>query len=632
VKLKRLRFYVLAGLVLGELFYVGAFEWAARGGHLARWINPRPERSHLAFRSAHSYFPFRITLEGLDLSVQTPRLQWRLRSETASGWIPPLPLLLRRLRVEAARLEGAELGLRRRAETPPDPAFRDPGLPPGANLPASDAEVRWLAPRPAWSFEFPRLTATRIRGIRLEQVGLTGELQARGGFSIRRRSEAEVGRSRIELSAGTLTLEGIPVAHRLHGALAFSTSPYAYRTHRGLDALPFLDAAATLEGEIAVGTLLGRYLARAPWIEVDDSPAVFDAALELRRGVLVEGSHLHTGISPRSVRLFGFEARGASQVRFDVRSDEAGGRADLLLTVDDYELRRGPAGPAVVGGSGLSVLATTRDLRPRGLPDDGKVRIDLGQAQILDLAGFSDLLPPSAGLELAGGQGEVHGSLEASLGGRGGGGSDGKGGAGTAIGSLTARVRDATLVSNGVRFRGGFSLDLPLASRDLAARAFDLAGARMELVDFAAVAAPDAAPPEAGGWWGRAELASGELRLVDPATADGTFAIHLRDTVPLVGLYATRKDLPKWVERLFEEKDVRATGSFAYRKPELTIEDLTARFENWGFDAKLELRKDRRRGLLLLEWRKLALGVRIDGDQRTYKLRDARGWFAREQL
>ncbi len=109
-------------------------------------------------------------------------------------------------------------------------------------------------------------------------------MQAAGGFAIRRRSEAEVASSRLEVTAGTLELAGAPLAQGLQGALTFSTAPYAYREHRGLEALPFLDSSATLSGEILAGPLLRSYLARAPWLDFEDSATAFDATLEMRRG------------------------------------------------------------------------------------------------------------------------------------------------------------------------------------------------------------------------------------------------------------------------------------------------------------------------------------------------------------
>ena len=132
-----------------------------------------------------------------------------------------------------------------------------------------------------------------------------------------------------------------------------------------------------MTGEIFPGPLLASYLARAPWLEFEDSQTVFDAALEMRQGRLLEGSHLHTEKTVRTLRFFGFEASGQALLDFDVRRDASGGHADLALGFDDFELRKGTAAEAVVGGTGLSLLATTRDLRAGGLPDDARIRIDL---------------------------------------------------------------------------------------------------------------------------------------------------------------------------------------------------------------------------------------------------------------
>ncbi|MEO8196675.1 MAG: hypothetical protein ABI689_08130 [Thermoanaerobaculia bacterium] len=626
MKLRRRHLFLLAGLALGELFYVGAFEWVARSGQLAGWINRRPDRVRMEFAAAHSYFPFLVTLQKLDLAVQTARVQWHLTADETRGWIAPLPLLARRFRVETARAVGVEFAVRRRFDTAGEP------LPPSEFLPAIGEFAGEQKPprtgtllRPVWSFEFPRLTAHEVRSLWLEQLRVTGEMEAKGGFSIRRRLQAEVEASRIEVQAGTLTLAGQPLAGEVRGSVAISSVPYEYRDHRGLAALPYLDAAAQLDGTAFAGTLLRNYLARMPWIEFEDAQIPFHADLKMRRGTLVAGSSFSTEKAPQAVQFFGFEARGTAMVRFDVRHDTAGERAELDLRYDDFELRRSAAGLAVVAGSGLSLFATTRDLRAGGLPDDGRVRLDLGQAHVVDLAGFSDLFPPSAGLVIAGGKGEVHGRLDVDR--------------ESAKGAVAARLTRVKLVSNGVTFTGGLALDLPIVSHDLSGRQFDLAGAQLVLTDFlpspvagAAGNSGSTAKPEAPGWWGRVTLERSRLHLVDPASAQGRFSIQMRDSIPLVRLYASRKDLPGWFERLLEEPDVQARGEYSYTRPELRITGLAARFEHWGFAADLELGKETRRGLLLIEWRKLAVGVRMEGEKRTFKLAGAREWFAKEKL
>ncbi len=646
MKLRRTLLFLLAGLVLGELLYVGAFEWAARSGRLARWLSARPDKFRMEFASAHSYFPFRVSIEKLDLAVQSTRVQWHLTADTVDGWIAPVPLLARRFRVEQAAATGVEFALRRRFDATGKPLPASEFLPSIGEFSAPMKPQRTGTPwKPLWNFEFPRLAVSEVRGLWLEQLRVEGDMKAAGGFSIRRRREAEVEEGRIEIRRGVLTLAGQPLAGAVEGNVGISSAPYEYREHRGLASLPFFDATAKLEGSAFAGALLSRYLSRMPWIEFDDGPIPFHSDLRMRRGTLVAGSSLFTDKAAHAIRFFGFEARGIAELHFDVHREAAGDRAEFALRYDKFELRRRREGPAVIAGSGLSLVASTLDLRPAGLPDDGKVRLDLGKAHIVDLAGFSDLIPTSAGLALAGGKGKVQGGLDIDQ--------------NSAQGELQARLTDVALISNGVRFTGGLELELPMKSRDLPRRHFDLSGAKLELTGFLPsvaagsdgadgsdgsdgsdasdvperlkLAAEEARAP-APGWWATVTLSPTSLRLVDPATAAGQFTVRMRDSIPLVQLYATRKDLPGWVERLLVEPDVEARGEYSYTRPELLITNFKARFEHWGFEADLELGKKLRRGLLLLEWRKLAVGVQMEGTDKTFKLTGAREWFEQQKL
>ena len=160
MKVRRTALLLLAGLALGELFYVGAFEWAARSGRLERWINRRPDKAQLTFRNAHSWFPFRIALEGLDLAVQTPRLQWRLKCDEVSGWIAPAPLLARRCASRISRRHGCRVPAAPPRDSPPDTAVREEHLPPMPAFPLAGTPPLSRPAGRAWNFEFPRVRAT----------------------------------------------------------------------------------------------------------------------------------------------------------------------------------------------------------------------------------------------------------------------------------------------------------------------------------------------------------------------------------------------------------------------------------------------------------------------------------------
>jgi hypothetical protein len=52
-------------------------------------------------------------------------------------------------------------------------------------------------------------------------------------------------------------------------------------------------------------------------------------------------------------------------------------------------------------------------------------------------------------------------------------------------------------------------------------------------------------------------------------------------------------------------------------------------FSNGEAKAELDLARERRRARLLLSWRRVDLGVEIDGAERDLHLRRAREWYER---
>ena len=129
--------------------------------------------------------------------------------------------------------------------------------------------------------------------------------------------------------------------------------------------------------------------------------------------------------------------------------------------------------------------------------------------------------------------------------------------------------------------RSDHGISQPETSADLDRHTFDLAGTRLDLADFRSPQAEAAgplpaatAPASARGWWAHFELAEGHLKTSPTPTVQGRFTVHLRDSVPLVGLFETRKNLPHWVERLLTVQDIRAGGTIAWSRSETSLDNL----------------------------------------------------------
>ena len=97
----------------------------------------------------------------------------------------------------------------------------------------------------------------------------------------------------------------------------------------------------------------------------------------------------------------------------------------------------------------------------------------------------------------------------------------------------------------------------------------------------------------------------------------------MRDSAPLVALYSARKDLPDWLAKRLFDTDVGGTASIDWRRGAFTIPDLKTAVNETRIEASYDAQGTRRRGRLLVEWRKLALGVELADGRRQYHLRKA---------
>ena len=627
----------LWSLAILELAYVLAFEWAARSGNLGDWINRRPEKMAISFASAHSYFPFWIRATGLELHGQTPRQRWRLRAERVGGWISPFGLFERTVRFSRADAEGGEFWLRREQPSPAGPEeaavakAREARMPPLAALPPL-AVPRPATTRPKWSFELPHIAASGFREVWLGQLRLDGAIAARGSFSMYSGRELEVGVSRIEFSGIRAAIGDAEVGRELAGSVDLSIARYPFKEKRGREAFPYVSGRADLLGKLAERELLALFLQRAPWLSFGETPGELTGHLEVEGGRVAPGTHAEFVHPDLETSAFGFRATGDARIDFTLQPDAGGGGqlAELVVKYNDFTVHSGEEARSQIVGSGLTVVATTPALELGAILDSTRVRIDLGTARIPDLAAFNSWIPASSGLTLAGGDGTLTGSLDADLAAN-----DAHGEFRAAIDAAKVRFRDLDLA-------GSVRVAVLVPSGDLDRRVFDLAGTRLELADFrspqaeaagpAATAVPAVTATGADGWWAHLELAEGRLTMPPAATLRGRFAVNLRDSVPLVGLFETRKELPRWVERLLTVQDIRAGGTLAWSPAETALDDLSTQFRKATIRARLRLGREAKRGVLMVEWHRLALGLRVDNRQKNWKLVGVRKWFETADL
>ena len=102
--------------------------------------------------------------------------------------------------------------------------------------------------------------------------------------------------------------------------------------------------------------------------------------------------------------------------------------------------------------------------------------------------------------------------------------------------------------------------------------------------------------------------------------------------MPFIGLFETRRNLPRWVERLLTVHDLQAESGFAYADETFTLDEFSMPFKKATIRARVRFGAEHKTGILLVGWRKLGLGLRFDDERRRLKLLRARDWYAAQGL
>lgn len=587
-----------------------AFDRFERSGRLAALVNRRPDKVVVSWSSVSSPWPGWFEVRDLRVAGRTPRLRWEVAADSASGALAPLPLLLRELRFDGVRAAGLAVRSVRfetEAARPPGDGTLPlvPGLPEGpAPPPPPD--------RPAWSFGFRGVAVEELREIWVDDWRFTGRARARGGFAVRDRTFAEIADTSVSLAGLRVERGATLVADALSGTADFRVLPWRY------PGAPILDIARRFEGELHLGggidprAIVGWLYHGWSWLDLDGRPAAIDARLALARGALRPGSRLRIVEPEQRVRLFGFEASGDAELTAVVDGGWNGTRIESRLVLGRWRLGR-PGETATLAGEELELAARAERPRIDSLPQALDLSFDLGRAHVPDLRILDAYLPASARTRVDSGRAELGGRLSFDTAARSGGGE-----IRIAASGLGLEVADH-------RITGDLETRLRLSEPEFDAPAsFSLAGSKVRLRDFAA-ATPNG--DRVAGWWGEVDFREGRLELGRPLRLAAGFDAKLRDTRPLVALYQLRRDLPEWAERLLTVEGLSASGELDWHGDRFALAQGRVPLAHGEVLAEALLDGTDRRARLLLTWRRLAVGVDLEGDRRDLKLLGVREWW-----
>ncbi|ASR43522.1 hypothetical protein BEN78_09210 [Xanthomonas citri pv. mangiferaeindicae] len=347
------------------------------------------------------------------------------------------------------------------------------------------------------------------------------------------------------------------------------------------------------------------------WLSFDGRADV-DAALALQQGRLQPGSRIDVRDARVRARVLDNRLEGAAHaaMRMQGAEDDAP-RTTIAIEMDRFTLAP-EASPERIDLRGRDLrleLASSGPLAEFHEHLDARLRFD--DAQVPDLRSFNRYLPGDSA-RLLGGSGQASGDLRLDNAGE------------MASGRLQVRGSGVRVALGPSRLTGDVALDSRLTRAQKVGRYYtiDSVAARLDGVRLEGEADQAAAP-----WWARLALEQGTLQWKEPFEVAGHGQVDMRDISVLLGLFAERRVLPRWIGNLVDAGQVHATGDLRMRNKELVFDRIEASNDRVDLKAKLRIDDGRPAGDLYARWGVLGLGVELQGGERTLHIAGARDWY-----
>ena len=623
-RLRRWLVGIAIACIVLELLYVVAAHLLLRGDTLSRLINKKPEKFRIEWASARSYFPGVVTVEQLTIHGQSRTVQWYLAAGDVRGRLSLWRLAFKTVHVRSANTSGLDFRLRKRLDPPPikgeDGVERPREVRGGQHFPEIPGFVNPPDPKPEDLYPPPKtlkkpwvidLGGVEVQGpvrVAVNRMRIEGEGVVSGAMVFRTRESVEVRRGNLRWTSARLLLDSEVAIDDLALDVTSRWKPFPAKGAKLSQILGGITGSVAIAGTTHTGASIPIEL--VPGLPIS-ATGRFDTTLRLADGVLQPGSSYSSRSESLRIGLLGLTAAGSARVAATTRATEGRPMTEATIELDSFSLFD-PADDSVgIRGSGLAVRATWDGLSLADYKPATSVEIELPPTEISDVSVFGSLLPPPWGIDLASGTGTVsaHLAVDADR---------------QASGQLDLESKQVRVKTRGTPLRADLGVHATLARGDLKHRRFEVPEATVTIEN---VVNEKPKKKDRGPWWCSLKVEQATLALGTPLAAQGSVALKMRDTRPIMALIEELSDPPGWFGLVPEVENIDGSMSFAMDGAGTAAKGMSITGESLEILGWLQLAEKKADGRIYAKYKILAAGVALDRGKSSIHVVKPRKWF-----
>jgi hypothetical protein len=324
------------------------------------------------------------------------------------------------------------------------------------------------------------------------------------------------------------------------------------------------------------------------------------ARLRLRAGRLAAGTMVEVRPRQLAVEVLDYAVRGDGRVSIEVKEGGQRPDMDLRVKVDDALLQRRGDEQSFVHSVSLLLDARARDMTFDGRNRDIDLHLQIPSARVTDMSVYNRYLLVNSPLQLTAGQAELTADISVRP-------DSAAGYVNLNTQGLRSRFREQEL-------SGDLSVDIRLSDGVPRDMAFDISGSSLRLDGVKVVGAEK--NYQRDDWSAVFELKQGKAVWMRPVELQLEADLTIKDSRPLVAMFANEKGEHPWLEKMLTIENVRGNATMSLEKEQLLVPHAFAGSDKIDAGLKGRMHDQGAEGVFYARFRKLDALLKIrDGDR-----------------
>lgn len=418
---------------------------------------------------------------------------------------------------------------------------------------------------------------------------------------------SELWQASLAISQGTL---GIPVPAGESGESGFRNLSEVFKEKGFKDLLASADAQ--LKADLAVSDLAWlNLLFRNPFDLAISGSGTIATDLQIREGWISEGTTMRVRPEGLQVNVLDYVAQGEGEVELTV--PKGGERPDMQLDAKliGANLKRQGEDKAVVQDVALEISALASGITVDGGGSVAGIDLRIPSARVKDMTVYNQYLPKKAPLRLLGGEADLTADVRLEP--------------KSAVGFVKLRTKGLRSRLDEQQVKGELTLDIRLKDGVPSDMQFDISGSSLLLDRFKVAGGQKSF--DRSDWNGRFDLRKAQVVWKKPIRLDVEASIRMRDSRPIVAMFANQRGKQSWLDDVLTVEDVRGKAELKIAADRVLVPFALVGSDKIDVGAKALIDGKQREGIFYARFRKLHGILKLRDGDRNFDILEARNKF-----